>query len=98
MSSFNLHFPQDFGRIFCFVRDYLFRDMRQTLARAGLQVLVATIDIVVVHGDAGDLPSLNAVQGVLGRKVNLTSLTLIFSFEPTLRVLPTHISDDGDGM
>jgi hypothetical protein len=50
------------------------------------------IDIIVVHGDAGDLPSLNAVQGVLGRKVNLTSLTLIFSFEPTLRVLPTHMS------
>jgi len=51
--------------------------------------LAATINIVEVYGDAGSLSALNAVQQVLRRTLNITSLTLIFSFEPALRVLPT---------
>ena len=47
------------------------------------------IDIVEVFGDAGSLQSFSAVRGVLCRTTNITSLALIFSFEPALRVLPT---------
>lgn len=49
----------------------------------------ATIDIVKVYGDAGDLRVFDSVQGILRRTMNITCLTLKFSFEPSLRVLPT---------
>jgi hypothetical protein len=66
------------------------RDAKQFRYITRRRDIAAIIDIVEVHGDAGDLPSLNVVQGVLGRTVNISSLTLIFSFEPTLRALPTY--------
>jgi hypothetical protein len=63
------------------VKDFHYMTRRRDVA--------ATIDIVEVFADAGDLSSFNALQGVLHRTTNISSLTLIFSFEPTLRVLPT---------
>jgi hypothetical protein len=63
------------------VKDFRYMTRRRDIA--------ATIDIVEVFGDAGGLPSFNAVQGVLRRTTNISCLTLIFSFEPALRVLPT---------
>jgi hypothetical protein len=63
------------------VKDFRYITRRRDIA--------TTINIVEVYGDAGDLPSLNAVQGVLRRTTNITTLVLTFSFEPALRILPT---------
>lgn len=63
------------------VKDFRYMTRRRDIA--------ATIDIVEVRGDAGNLRSFNTVQQILRRTMNITCLTLIFSFEPALRVLPT---------
>jgi hypothetical protein len=46
------------------------------------------IDIVEVLDGAGDLACFKAIRAILRRTKNITCLTLRFSFEPELRILP----------
>jgi hypothetical protein len=65
------------------------KDVSQLQYITTTEDIAAMIDIVEVCGDAGDMPSVNAVQKILRRTINITCLTLVFSFDSMLHVLPT---------
>jgi hypothetical protein len=66
------------------------KDVSQLQYITTTEDIAAMIDIVEVCGDAGDMPSVNAVQKILRRTINITCLTLVFSFDSMLHVLPTR--------